>query len=192
MTILYMKDIDLRGKRVLIREDLNVPLHHGAITSDMRIRAALPTIQLALEQGAAVIILSHLGRPPEGQYSQKFSLIPVAQRLSVLLHKPVRCEKNWLQGVTIQSGEIVLCENVRFNTGEEANDDALAKTMASLCDVFVMDAFATAHRAQASTHGVAKFAPQACAGPLLVAELDALTKALQQPDKPLLAIVGGS
>lgn len=192
MNIIKMTDLDLANKRVLIREDFNVPIENGHVTSDVRIKAALPTIQAALKQNAAVILLSHLGRPKEGQFAVEFSLAPVAESLSKLLHHPVRFEKNWLAGVNIKPGEVVLCENVRFNVGEEKNDAALAKKMAELCDVFVMDAFGTAHRAQASTYGVAQFAPVVCAGPLLVAELDALNKALANPARPLLAIVGGS
>jgi phosphoglycerate kinase len=187
-----MQDIPLHQKRVMIREDFNVPVENGVVTSDIRIQAALPTIQLALKQQAAVILLSHLGRPTEGQYEAQYSLAPVAQRLSELLGQPVRLEKTWLDGINIQPGEVVLCENVRFNPGENADDATLAKKMAALCDVFVMDAFATAHRAQASTHGVAKFAPIACAGPLLAAEIAALQKVMAHPARPLLAIVGGS
>ncbi len=188
-----MKDLDLQNKRVLIREDLNVPLDNALhITSDARIRAILPTIELALQKGAAVIIMSHLGRPTEGHYEEQFSLAPVAKRLGELLGKPVKFIKDWLEGVNVKPGEIVLCENVRFNPGEKKDEENLAKKMAALCDVFVMDAFATAHRAEASTHAVAKFAPIACAGPLLQAELDALGKALEKPARPLLAIVGGS
>jgi phosphoglycerate kinase len=192
MPIKKMTDLDLRGKRVLIRQDLNVPVKDGDVTSDIRIRAGLPTIQKALEAGAHVLIMSHLGRPTEGEYAEEFSLKPVAERLSELLGRPVRLEKNWLDGIDSLPGNIVLCENVRFNKGEKKNDPELGKKMAALCDVFVMDAFGTAHRAQASTHAVAQFAPVACAGPLLAAELDALGKALQNPDRPLLAIVGGS
>jgi phosphoglycerate kinase len=182
----------LSGKRVLIREDLNVPVKNGKVTSDIRIRASLPTIQKALEGGAAVILLSHLGRPVEGQYSEEASLKPVAEHLSELLDQPVRLEKDWLDGIDIKPGEVVLCENVRFNAGEGKDSDELGKKMAALCDIFVMDAFGTAHRAQASTHSVAKYAPVACAGPLLASELDALGKALETPVKPLVAIVGGS
>ncbi|MDD5578425.1 MAG: phosphoglycerate kinase [Methylobacter sp.] len=192
MTIKRMVDLDLSGKRVLIRQDLNVPVKNGKVTSDIRIQASVPTIEKALAAGAAVILLSHLGRPVEGQYDEESSLKPVAERLSDLLGKPVRLEKNWLDGVSISPGEVVLCENVRFNAGEEKNSDELGKKMAALCDVFVMDAFGTAHRAQASTHSVAKFAPVVCAGPLLASELDALGKALETPAKPLVAIVGGS
>jgi phosphoglycerate kinase len=192
MSIKRMVDLDLSGKRVLIREDLNVPVKNGKVTSDIRIRASLPTIQKALEGGAAVILLSHLGRPVEGQYSEDASLKPVAEHLSELLDQPVRLEKDWLDGIDIKPGEVVLCENVRFNAGEGKDSDELGKKMAALCDIFVMDAFGTAHRAQASTHSVAKYAPVACAGPLLASELDALGKALETPVKPLVAIVGGS
>jgi phosphoglycerate kinase len=187
-----MVDLDLSGKRVLIRQDLNVPVKNGQVTSDIRIQASVPTIEKALAAGAAVMVMSHLGRPEEGQYDEAASLKPVAERLSSLLGKPVRLEKDWIDGITIAPGEVVLCENVRFNVGEEKNSDALGQKMAALCDVFVMDAFGTAHRAQASTHSVAKFAPVACAGPLLASELDALGKALETPTKPLIAIVGGS
>jgi phosphoglycerate kinase len=192
MSIKRMVDLDLNGKRVLIRQDLNVPVKNGKVTSDIRIQASVPTIEAALEKGAAVILLSHLGRPVEGVYDEESSLQPVAERLSNLLNKPVRLEKDWLDGLTIAPGEVVLCENVRFNVGEEKNSDELGQKMAKLCDVFVMDAFGTAHRAQASTHSVAKFAPIVCAGPLLASELDALGKALETPVKPLIAIVGGS
>ncbi len=192
MSIARMVDLDLAGKRVLIRQDLNVPVKDGKVTSDIRIQASVPTIEQALALGAAVMVMSHLGRPVEGRYDEASSLKPVAERLSSLLGKPVRLEKDWLDGIEIQPGEVVLCENVRFNTGEEKNSDELGKKMAALCDVFVMDAFGTAHRAQASTHSVAKFAPVACAGPLLASELDALGKALETPAKPLVAIVGGS
>lgn len=192
MSIQRMVDLDLSGKRVLIRQDLNVPVKNGKVTSDIRIQASVPTIEKALAAGAAVMLLSHLGRPVEGQYDEASSLKPVAERLSSLLGKPVRLEKDWLDGIVIAPGEVVLCENVRFNVGEEKNSDELGKKMAALCDVFVMDAFGTAHRAQASTHSVAKFAPIVCAGPLLASELDALGKALETPTKPLVAIVGGS
>lgn len=190
--VLKMVDLDLKGKTVLIREDLNVPMQDGKITGEQRILASLPTMKLALEKGAKVIVISHLGQPIEGEYNAEFSLAPVAERISKLLGKPVRLEKDWLEGVKATEGEVVLCENVRFNKGEKKNNDDLAKKMAALCDVFVMDAFATAHRAQASTYGVAKFAKVACAGPLLVAELEALARALDKPDHPFLAIVGGS
>lgn len=187
-----MTDLNLTGKRVLIREDLNVPLQNGHISSDARIIAALPTIRAALKQNAKVLVMSHLGRPEEGKVESKFSLAPVANRLSELLQQPVSLIKDWHQGVPLADGEVALLENVRFNIGEEQNDDELAKRLAGLCDIFVMDAFATAHRAQASTVGVAKFAPLACAGPLLTQELDALGAAIAQPKHPLLAIVGGS
>lgn len=192
MSIQNMIDLDLSGKRVLIRQDLNVPVKNGQVTSDIRIQASIPTIEKALAAGAAVMVLSHLGRPVEGEYDNASSLKPVADRLSTLLGKPVRLEKDWLNGIDIKPGEVVLCENVRFNVGEEKNSDELGKKMAALCDIFVMDAFGTAHRAQASTHSVAKYAPVACAGPLLASELDALGKALKTPVKPLVAIVGGS
>jgi len=192
MTIIKMQDLELSGKRVLIRQDLNVPIKDGVVVSDARIRASLPTIQQAQAAGAVVLLMSHIGRPTEGQYDEAFSLKPVAEHLSTLLNLPVRLEKGWLDGIEAKAGDIVLCENVRFNVGEKKDDEALSKKMAALCDVFVMDAFGTAHRAQASTHGVAKFAPVACAGPLLAAELDALGKALHEPAAPMLAIVGGA
>jgi phosphoglycerate kinase len=192
MNYLQMENLDLAGRRVMIREDLNVPVADGQVTSDARIRAALPTIQLALERGAAVILLSHLGRPEEGVYSEEDSLAPVATRLQELLGMPVRLECDWLNEILIQPGEVVMCENVRFNTGEKNNDPGLAGKLADLCDVFVMDAFGTAHRAQASTEGVIRKARVACAGPLLHRELEALRKSLLQPERPLLAIVGGS
>jgi phosphoglycerate kinase len=193
MYCLHMTDLDLAGKRVLMRQDFNVPLEGGRITSDARIRAAVPSIEEVLEsEGASVLLMSHLGRPTEGQYEDRYSLAPVAERLSELLEQPVRLERDWLDGVEIGPGEVVLCENVRFNPGEKANDEGLARKMAALCDVFVMDAFGTAHRAQASTEGVARFAPAACAGPLLVREIMTLRDALEDPDKPLLAIVGGA
>ena len=192
MTILNMTDLDLAGKRVLIREDLNVPIADGVVTSDVRIRAALPTIQAAIDSGAAVMLMSHLGRPTEGQFDEQFSLQPVAARLSELLQRDVPLRRDWIDGVDIASGEIVLLENVRFLPGEKACDAGLARQMAALCDVFVMDAFGTAHRAQASTYGVAEHAPIACAGPLLAAELAALGKALKDPARPMVAIVGGS
>ena len=187
-----MADQDLAGKRVLIREDLNVPIEAGRVTSDARIRAALPTLRLALEKGARVMVMSHLGRPKEGVHDPSASLAPVAQCLSTLLGKKVRLATNWLDGVTAAAGEVVLLENVRFNKGEKSDDEALAKRMAALCDVFVMDAFGTAHRAEASTHGVVLHAPVACAGPLLVAELEALGRAMRDPARPLVAVVGGS
>jgi phosphoglycerate kinase len=189
---LRMADLDLAGKRVLIREDLNVPTQDGVVTSDARIRASMPTIRLALEKGARVLLLSHLGRPVEGQCEPEFSLAPVAARLSELLGRPVPLVKDWLDGVECEPGSAVLCENVRFNKGEKKDDEQLARKMAALCDVYVMDAFGTAHRAEASTHGVAKFAPVACAGPLLVAELEALERGLQRPARPMVAIVAGS
>ncbi len=192
MSVQKMVDLDLSGKRVLIRQDLNVPVKDGKVTSDLRIQASVPTIEKALAAGAAVMVMSHLGRPVEGEYNQEFSLKPVAEQLSLLLGKPVHLEQDWLDGISINAGEVVLCENVRFNVGEKKNNDDLGKKMAALCDVFVMDAFGTAHRAQASTHSVAKLAPIACAGPLLANELDALGKALNQPKQPLVAIVGGS
>ncbi len=187
-----MADTDLRGKRVMIREDLNVPVQDGVVTSDARIRAALPTIRYALDQHAQVFILSHLGRPKEGQYEETLSLKPVAARLSELLGKPVPLKRDWLDGLECAPGSAVLCENVRFNKGEKKDEEQLARRMASLCDVFVMDAFGTAHRAEASTHGVVRFARTACAGPLLVGELEALERALKQPARPLVAIVAGS
>ena len=190
--LLRMADLDLAGKRVLIREDLNVPVKNGAVSSDARIRAALPTIRMALDRRARVLILSHLGRPKEGQCEPEFSLAPVAARLSELLGQPVPLVRDWLSGVDCAPGSAVLCENVRYNKGEKADDEALARRMAALCDVYVMDAFGTAHRAESSTHGVGRYAPVACAGPLLVAELDALERALLQPARPLVAIVGGS
>jgi phosphoglycerate kinase len=192
MAVLRMTDLDLRGKRVLIREDLNVPVEDGVITSDARIRAALPTLRAASAAGARVVVLSHLGRPKEGEFSAADSLAPVAARLGELLGRPVPLRRDWLDGVECAPGEVVLCENVRFNKGEKKDDEALARRMAALCDVFVMDAFGTAHRAEASTHGVARFAPVACAGPLLVGELDALARALAKPARPLVAIVAGS
>lgn len=192
MSVIRMTDLDLAGKRVLIREDLNVPVSGGKVTSDKRIRASLPTIEHAMNAGAKVMLMTHLGRPSEGEYESQFSLQPVADHLSGLLGKEVRLIKDWLEGFDLDGGEVVLCENVRFNKGEKKNDDALAKKMAALCDIYVMDAFGTAHRAQASTHGVAKYAPIACAGPLLAAELEALGKALGNPARPMVAIVGGS
>jgi len=192
MNVLRMTDLDLAGKRVLIREDLNVPIEGGSITSDARIRASLPTIRQAIEKRARVILLSHLGRPKEGEFSAENSLAPVAKRLSELLNQPVRLLAEWLDGVDCEPGEVVLCENVRFNKGEKKDDETLSRRMAALCDVYVMDAFGTAHRADASTHGVARFAPIACAGPLLVGELEALERALAKPARPLVAIVAGS
>jgi len=187
-----MTALDLRGKRVLIREDLNVPVSAGAVTSDARIRAALPTIRLALEAKASVLVMSHLGRPEEGKFSEENSLAPVARRLAELLGVPVPLKRDWLDGVTAAPGEVVLLENVRFNKGEKKDSDELARKMAALCDIYVMDAFGTAHRAEASTHGVAKYASVACAGPLLVNELTALETALATPARPLVAIVAGS
>ena len=192
MAVISMGELDLAGKRVLIREDLNVPLSDGRITSDVRIRAALPTIRRALDAGAAVMVMSHLGRPTEGEPDPQFSLAPVAAYLSDALGRPVELLSDWIDGVDVAPGQVVLLENVRFQAGEKASDDTLAQKMAALCDVFVMDAFGTAHRAQASTYGVARYAPVACAGPLLTAELDALAKALDEPARPLVAIVGGS
>ncbi|MFQ6372603.1 phosphoglycerate kinase [Shewanella sp. YIC-542] len=192
MTIIKMSDLDLQGKRVLIREDLNVPVADGVVTSDARLRASLPTIKLALEKGAAVMVMSHLGRPTEGEYNPEFSLQPVVDYLTKALDCPVRLVTDYLDGVAVAAGEVAVFENVRFNKGEKKNDEALSKKMAALCDVYVMDAFGTAHRAQASTHGVGMFAPVACAGPLLAAELDALAKAMDNPKRPLVAIVGGS
>jgi phosphoglycerate kinase len=187
-----MSDYDLNDKRVLIREDLNVPIADGVVSSDARIRAAVPTIRAALEQNARVLVMSHLGRPVEGQYSAEFSLAPVAKRLGQLLGRSVEFKRDWLDGVQVGPGEVAVLENVRFNKGEKKNADDLAKKMAALCDIFVMDAFGTAHRAEASTQGVAKYAPIACAGPLLVSELTALETALESPARPLLAIVAGS
>ncbi len=191
MTVKLMKDQNLAGKRVLIRQDLNVPLEDGRITSAVRIDASIPTIQAALAAGAKVMVMSHLGRPDEGVYEESSSLAPVAKYLSEKLGRDVPLVKNWVDGFEMK-GDLVLLENVRFNVGEGKNTDELSKKMAALCDVFVMDAFGTAHRAQASTHGVAKFAPIACAGPLLAAELEALAKVLDKPARPLVAIVGGS
>jgi len=192
MSIVRMTDLDLSGKRVLIRQDLNVPIENGRITSEQRITASLPTLKRALEQGAAVMVTSHLGRPKEGVWSEADSLAPVAQRLSELLGQPGELKQNWVDGVEVQPGQLVLLENCRMNVGEGKDDEALSKKYAALCDVFVMDAFGTAHRAQASTHGVIRFAPVAAGGPLLMAELDALAQALDAPAKPLLAIVAGS
>ncbi|AHE99529.1 phosphoglycerate kinase [Thioalkalivibrio paradoxus] len=192
MSVLKMTDLDLKGKRVLIRQDLNVPVKDGKVTSDARIRASLPTVRKALEAGARVMLMSHLGRPTEGEFSEADSLAPVAAHMGGLLERDVRLVRDYLDGVELADGEVVLLENVRFNKGEKKDIEELARKYAGICDVFVMDAFGTAHRAQASTHGVAKFAPQACAGPLLAAELDALGKALDNPKRPLVAIVGGS
>ena len=192
MSVIKMSELSLQDQRVLIREDLNVPVKDGKITSDARLKAALPTLKLALEAGAKVMVMSHLGRPTEGEYDEAFSLQPVADYLAEALNTPVRLVKDYLDGVDVSAGELVIFENIRFNIGEKKNDDGLAKKLAALCDVYVMDAFGTAHRAQASTHGVAKFAPIACAGPLLAGELEALGKALDNPARPLVAIVGGS
>ena len=192
MAILKMTELDLAGKRVLIREDFNVPLQDGVITDDTRIRASLPGIRHALSKRARLLLVSHLGRPTEGQFDEKQSLAPVARRLSELLGAEVPLKRDWLDGVAAEPGTAVLLENCRFNKGEKNNDDGLARKMAALCDVYVNDAFATAHRAEATTHGIAKYAPVACAGPLLSAELEALGKALRQPRRPLVAIVGGA
>src|SRR5690242_3901716 len=192
LTVKRMTDLELRAKRVLIREDLNVPVKDGKVTSMARIEAALPTLKQALAAGGRVMVMSHLGRPKEGKPDPAESLAPVAAKLSELLGRKVPLVADWLDGVDVKPGELVLCENVRFNVGEKADDDKLAKRLAALCDVFVMDAFGTAHRAQASTNGVARHAPVACAGPLLVAELEALGKALESPKRPLTAIIGGS
>lgn len=192
MSIIKMSDLDLASKRVLIRSDLNVPVKDGKVTSDARIRASLPTIEAAMKRGARVMVTSHLGRPTEGEYNEEFSLLPVVNYLKEHLKSPVRLAKNYLDGVDVAEGELVVLENVRFNKGEKKDDETLSKKYAALCDVYVMDAFGTAHRAQASTHGVGKFAPVACAGPLLSAELEALGKALGNPTRPMVAIVGGS
>ncbi|MBQ0270539.1 MULTISPECIES: phosphoglycerate kinase [Providencia] len=192
MSVIKMTDLDLAGKRVFIRSDLNVPVKDGKVTSDARIRASLPTIEAALKQGAKVMVTSHLGRPTEGEYNEEFSLQPVVDYLADKMDYPVRLVKDYLNGVEINAGELVVLENVRFNKGEKKDDETLSKQYAALCDVYVMDAFGTAHRAQASTHGVAKFSPVACAGPLLSGELEALGKALGNPARPMVAIVGGS
>lgn len=192
MAVIKMTDLDLAGKRVLIRSDLNVPVKDGKVTSDARIRASLPTIEAALKQGASVMVTSHLGRPTEGEYNEEYSLLPVVNYLKANMTYPVRLAKDYLDGLEIKPGELVVLENVRFNKGEKKDDETLAKKYAALCDIFVMDAFGTAHRAQASTHGVGKFAPIACAGPLLSDELEALGKALGNPARPMVAIVGGS
>ncbi len=192
MTFKRMLDLDLSGKRVLIREDLNVPIKQGRIGSDARLLASLPTLRAALDAGARMMVLSHLGRPEEGKFDPELSLAPVAARLGELLGREVPLVRDWLDGVEVAAGSLVLCENVRFNKGEKKDDPVLAQKMAALCDIFVMDAFGTAHRAEASTHGVVQHAPVACAGPLLAAELDALALALKNPQRPLLAIVGGS
>ena len=192
MSVIKMDDLNLAGQRVLIREDLNVPISEGKVASDARLRAALPTIKKALNAGAKVMIMSHLGRPTEGEFNDEFSLQPVVDYLADALQAPVKLVSDYLNGVAVEAGELVVFENIRFNVGEKKNDDVLAKQLASLCDIYVMDAFGTAHRAQASTHGVAKYAPIACAGPLLAGELAALGKALDNPARPLVAIVGGS
>ena len=192
MAVVYLTDIDLKGKKLLIRQDLNTPLKDGVVSNDRRIIASLLTIQIAVKKGAKVILMSHLGRPTEGKVEKEFSLLPVAQRLSKLLGFKVRLVKNWLNGVDVANGEVVLCENVRFNKGEKANDTVLAKQMALLCDIFVMDAFASAHRIEASTYGVAQYAKIACCGALLSSELEALGRALKNPKHPMVAIVGGS
>ena len=192
LNVLKMKELDLKGKRLLIREDLNVPIKDGKVSSDARIRAALPTIKFAIEAGASVLLMSHLGRPTEGEFAQEFSMQPVADHLGGLLDREVPVLENWENGVELVPGDVAILENVRFNVGEKNDDEDLAKAYASLCDVFVMDAFGTAHRAQASTHGVAKYAPTACAGPLLTSELESLGKALDNPARPMVAIVGGS
>jgi len=192
LNVTLMKDLDLKGRRVLIREDLNVPIKDGAVSSDARIRAALPTIQAACNAGARVILMSHLGRPTEGEFDPQFSMAPVADHLAGLLGQKVSLVQDWKLGVELNDGEVALLENVRFNPGEKKDDETLAQAYAGLCEIFVMDAFGTAHRAQASTHGVAKFAPVACAGPLLEGELNALEQALSAPARPMVAIVGGS
>ena len=192
MSVIKMTDLDLSGKRVFIRADLNVPVKDGKVTSDARIRATIPTLKLALEKGAKVMVTSHLGRPTEGEFKPEDSLQPVVDYLNEHLDVPVRLERDYLNGVDVKAGEIVVLENVRVNKGEKKNNPELSKKYAALCDVFIMDAFGTAHRAQASTYGVAEFAPVACAGPLLAAELDALGKALKEPARPMVAIVGGS
>ena len=192
MSVIKMTDLDLAGKRVLVRADLNVPVKDGKVTSDARIVATLPTIKLALEKGAKLMITSHLGRPTEGEYNEEFSLLPVVNYLKDKLSCPVRLAKDYLDGVEVAAGELVVLENCRFNKGEKKNTEELAKKYAALCDVFVMDAFGTAHRAEGSTHGVAQYAPVACAGPLLAGELDALGKAMLKPERPMVAIVGGS
>jgi len=193
MSIIKMTDLDLAGKRVLIREDLNVPIKDGKVTSDARIRASMPTIKHAMNAGAKVMLMSHVGRPTEGEFSEENSLKPVADHISSLLGKPVRLIRDYLSGgFNVADGEVVLLENVRFNTGEKKNEEALSRQYAALCDIYVMDAFGTAHRAQASTHGAGTYAPVACAGPLLAGELEALGKALHEPARPMVAIVGGS
>ena len=192
MSIIRMQDLDLKGKRLFIRSDLNVPVKNGKVTSDARIKASLPTIEEAIKKGAKVMVTSHIGRPKEGEYNPEFSLQPVVDYLKEHVSFPVRLVKDYLNGVDVKEGELVILENVRFNVGESKDDEALSKKYAALCDIYVMDAFGTAHRAQASTHGAGKFAPIACAGPLLAAELDALGKALDNPARPMVAIVAGS
>jgi len=192
MKVIKMSDVDLGGKRVLIREDLNVPIKDGVVSSDARLRAALPTLKMALAAGAQVIVMSHLGRPTEGEFEEQYSLKPVADYLSAALGQDVALLNDWQSGVSLANGQLALLENVRFNKGEKKDEESLAKAYAALCDVFVMDAFGTAHRAQASTHGVAKFAAIACAGPLLASELENLERALANPARPFVAIVGGS
>src|SRR6266853_94299 len=192
MRMLRMSEVDLRGKRVLVRVDFNVPIQNGRITDDTRIRAAVPGIREALAQRARLMLVSHLGRPTEGEFSEKESLAPIARHLSALLGEDVPLRRGWLEGVSVEPGRAVMLENCRFNKGEKKDDDALARRMAALCDVYVNDAFGTAHRAEASTHGVAKYAPIACAGPLMAAEIEALSKALERPARPLVAIVAGA
>jgi len=192
MPILKMSEVDLRGKRVLVRVDFNVPIQNGKITDDTRIRAAVPGIREALAQRARLMLVSHLGRPTEGEFSEKDSLAPIARHLSALLGEGVPLRRGWLEGGSVEPGRAVMLENCRFNKGEKENDDALAKRMAALCDVYVNDAFGAAHRAEASTHGIAKYAPVACAGPLMAAEIEALSKALHRPARPLVAIVAGA
>ncbi|OCG48656.1 phosphoglycerate kinase [Gilliamella sp. Choc5-1] len=192
MSIIRMQDLDLKGKRLFIRSDLNVPVKNGKVTSDARIKASLPTIEEAIKKGAKVMVTSHIGRPTEGEYNPEFSLQPVVDYLKEHVSFPVRLVKDYLNGVDVKEGELVVLENVRFNVGEGKDDETLSKKYAALCDIYVMDAFGTAHRAQASTHGAGKFAPVACAGPLLAAELDALGKALDNPARPMVAIVAGS
>lgn len=192
MSLINMQDVDLKSKRVLIREDLNVPIKDGLITSDQRLRAALPTLQKALDAGASVIVLSHLGRPTEGTFDPKLSLQPVAHYLAAQLNYPVRFVSDYVTGVKVKPGELILCENVRFNIGEKSNDPGLARQLANLCDVFIMDAFGTSHRCHASTYGLAQYAPIAVAGPLLLRELEALERVLRAPEKPIIAIVGGA
>ena len=191
MNVKLMSDMNLKGRKLLIREDLNVPVKDGKVTSDARIRAALPSIRMALEAGAKVIVMSHLGRPTEGEFEEKYSLQPVADHLGGLLGMDIPVVRDWKNGIDVDS-DLILLENVRFNLGEMSDDEGLAKAYANLCDIFVMDAFGTAHRAQASTHGVARFAPEACAGPLLADELNALEKALANPERPMVALVGGA